>query len=97
MGYANPLLHPQINQIEYVVDTMLEENVHDILCSRWWMTVLSEQKVSSKAARNILGFWPAGRHCQPRQQPGGSEKLVFEQGAIGQQQLAAALAMTSKA
>ncbi len=76
---------------------MLEENVHDILCSALVMTVLSEQKVSSKAARNMTGFWPAGRHCQPRQQPGGSEETVFEQGAIGQQQLAAALADDLKA
>ncbi len=48
MGYANPLLHRKSIEIEYVVDTMLEENVHEFSARRWSMTVLSERKVSSK-------------------------------------------------
>ncbi len=38
-------------EIEYVVDTMLEENVHDILCSALVDDVLSERKVSQGGAK----------------------------------------------
>ncbi|XPE55372.1 pyruvate formate lyase family protein [Shigella flexneri] len=50
-------------EIEYVVDTMLEENVHDILCSALVDDCIERAKVSSKAARNMTGFWPAGGYC----------------------------------
>ncbi len=44
-------------EIEYVVDTMLEENVHDILCSALVDDCIERaKKVSSKAARNMTGF-----------------------------------------
>ena len=56
------------------------------------MTALNAAKASSKAAPNTIGFWPAGRHRQPGQQPRGGAKTGVRPGAIGQQQLATALA-----
>ncbi len=40
----------------------------------------------------MTGFPACRWYRQPRQQPRGGEKLVFDQGAIGQQELAKALA-----
>lgn len=61
-------------EIEYVVDTMLEENVHDILCSALVDDCIERAKVSSKAARNMTGFLACRSALPTRQQPGGSEE-----------------------
>ncbi|XNM64356.1 pyruvate formate lyase family protein [Escherichia coli] len=72
---------------------MLEENVHDILCSALVDDCIERAKsIKQGGAKYEVGFRPAGRYCQPRQQPGGGEKPVFDQGIIGQQELAKALA-----
>ena len=79
-------------EIEYVVDSMLEENVHDILCSALVDDCIERAKASSRAARSMTGC-PACRWASPTSATAAAvKKLVFEQGVIGQQQLAAALA-----
>ncbi len=80
-------------EIEYVVDTMLEENVHDILCSALVDDCIERAKsIKQGGAKHD---WVSGLQvgiANLGKQPRGGEKLVFDQGAIGQQELAKALA-----
>ena len=91
VGSANPLLRAQVNEIECVVDSVLEENAHDILCSALVDDCIERGKSIARRRQIRLGFRPAGRH-QPGQQPRGGAKTGVRPGAIGQQQLATALA-----
>jgi formate C-acetyltransferase len=47
---------------------------------RWWTTASNARKASSRAARSMTGFRPAGGHRQPRQQPGGGEEAGVRTG-----------------
>jgi formate C-acetyltransferase len=80
-------------EIEYVVDTMLEENVHDILCSALVDDCIERAKSIKQGGAKY--DWVSGLQVGIANL-GNSlvavKKLVFEQGAIGQQQLAKALA-----
>lgn len=59
-------------EIEYVVDTMLEENVHDILCSALVDDCIERAKALSKAARSMTGYqvcrWVSPTSATARQQ-----------------------------
>ncbi len=60
-------------EIEYVVDTMLEENVHDILCSALVDDCIERAKSISKGV-NMTGFLACRLALPTWQQPGGSEE-----------------------
>ena len=80
-------------EIEYVVDTMLEENVHDILCSALVDDCIERAKSIKQGGAKY--DWVSGLQvgiANLGNSLAAVKKLVFEQGAIGQQQLAAALA-----
>lgn len=80
-------------EIEYVVDTMLEENVHDILCSALVDDCIERAKSIKQGGAKY--DWVSGLQvgiANLGNSTAAVKKLVFEQGAIGQQQLAAALA-----
>ncbi|KFD19351.1 formate C-acetyltransferase/glycerol dehydratase family glycyl radical enzyme [Yokenella regensburgei] len=80
-------------EIEYVVDTMLEENVHDILCSALVDDCIERAKSIKQGGAKY--DWVSGLQvgiANLGNSLASVKKLVFEQGAIGQQQLAAALA-----
>lgn len=79
-------------EIEYVVDTMLEENVHDILCSALVDDCIERAKSIKQGGAKY--DWVSGLQVGIANlgNSGGGEKLVFDQGAIGQQELAKALA-----
>ena len=80
-------------EIEYVVDSMLEENVHDILCSALVDDCIERAKSIKQGGAKY--DWVSGLQvgiANLGNSPAAVKKLVFEQGVIGQQQLAAALA-----
>ncbi|VEA40414.1 formate acetyltransferase 3 [Salmonella enterica subsp. enterica] len=80
-------------EIEYVVDTMLEENVHDILCSALVDDCIERAKSIKQGGAKY--DWVSGLQvgiANLGNSLAAVKKLVFEQGVIGQQQLAAALA-----
>lgn len=80
-------------EIEYVVDTVLEENAHDILCSALVDDCIERAKSIKQGGAKY--DWVSGLQVGIANL-GNSltavKKLVFEQGIIGQQQLAEALA-----
>ena len=80
-------------EIEYVVDTVLEENAHDILCSALVDDCIERAKSIKQGGAKY--DWVSGLQVGIANL-GNSltavKKLVFEQGLIGQQQLAEALA-----
>jgi formate C-acetyltransferase len=80
-------------EIEYVVDTMLEENVHDILCSALVDDCIERAKsIKSGGAKYD---WVSGLQvgiANLGNSLAAVKKLVFDQGMIGQQELAKALA-----
>ncbi len=80
-------------EIEYVVDTMLEENVHDILCSALVDDCIERAKSIKQGGAKY--DWVSGLQvgiANLGNSPAAVKKLVFDRGVIGQQQLAAALA-----
>lgn len=80
-------------EIEYVVDTMLEENVPDILCSALVDDCIERAKSIKQGGAKY--DWVSGLQvgiANLGNSLAAVKKLVFDQGAIGQQQLAAALA-----
>ena len=80
-------------EIEYVVDTMLEENVPDILCSALVDDCIERAKSIKQGGAKY--DWVSGLQvgiANLGTSLAAVKKLVFDQGAIGQQQLAAALA-----
>ena len=80
-------------EIEYVVDTMLEENVHDILCSALVDDCIERAKSIKQGGAKY--DWVSGLQvgiANLGNSLAAVKKLVFDQGVIGQQQLAAALA-----
>ena len=80
-------------EIEYVVDTMLEENVPDILCSALVDDCIERAKSIKQGGAKY--DWVSGLQVGIANLGNGLaavKKLVFDQGIIGQQQLAAALA-----
>ncbi len=80
-------------EIEYVVDTMLEENVHDILCSALVDDCIERAKSIKQGGAKY--DWVSGLQvgiANLGNSLAAVKKLVFDQGAIGQQQLAEALA-----
>ena len=78
-------------EIEYVVDTVLEENAHDILCSALVDDCIERAKSIKQGGAKY--DWVSGLQVGIANlgNSGGGEKLVFEQGAVAQQ-LAEALA-----
>ncbi len=69
---------------------MLEEGaIHDILCSALVDDCIERAKSIKKQGGAVRRYRSSGRYRKHRQQPRRREKLVFEQGVIGQQQLAA--------
>jgi formate C-acetyltransferase len=80
-------------EIEYVVDTVLEENAHDILCSALVDDCIERAKSIKQGGAKY--DWVSGLQVGIANLGNGLaavKKLVFEQGLIGQQQLAEALA-----
>jgi pyruvate formate-lyase/glycerol dehydratase family glycyl radical enzyme len=79
-------------EIEYVVDTILEENAHDILCSALVDDCIERAKSIKQGGAKY--DWVSGLQVGIANLGNGLaavKKLVFEQGLIGQQQLAEAL------
>ena len=80
-------------EIEYVVDTMLEENVHDILCSALVDDCIERAKSIKQGGAKY--DWVSGLQvgiANLGNSLAAVKKLVFDQGIIGQQELAKALA-----
>lgn len=80
-------------EIEYVVDTMLEENAHDILCSALVDDCIERAKSIKQGGAKY--DWVSGLQvgiANLGNSLAAVKKLVFDQGTIGQQQLADALA-----
>lgn len=80
-------------EIECVVDTVLEENAHDILCSALVDDCIERGKSIKQGGAKY--DWVSGLQvgiANLGNSLAAVRKLVFEQGVIGQQQLAAALA-----
>ncbi len=80
-------------EIEYVVDTMLEENAHDILCSALVDDCIERAKSIKQGGAKY--DWVSGLQvgiANLGNSLAAVKKLVFEQGVISQQQLAQALA-----
>ncbi|NIY46343.1 formate C-acetyltransferase/glycerol dehydratase family glycyl radical enzyme [Cedecea colo] len=80
-------------EIECVVDTVLEENAHDILCSALVDDCIERGKSIKQGGAKY--DWVSGLQVGIANLGNGLaavRKLVFEQSAIGQQQLAEALA-----
>ncbi|RLM15244.1 glycyl radical enzyme [Gibbsiella quercinecans] len=80
-------------EIEYVVDTALEENAHDILCSALVDDCIERGKSIKQGGAKY--DWVSGLQvgiANLGNSLAAVKKLVFEQGVIGQQQLAQALA-----
>ncbi|CAI0716136.1 4-hydroxyphenylacetate decarboxylase large subunit [Serratia quinivorans] len=80
-------------EIECVVDSVLEENAHDILCSALVDDCIERGKSIKQGGAKY--DWVSGLQvgiANLGNSLAAVRKLVFEQGAIGQQQLAAALA-----
>lgn len=80
-------------EIEYVIDTMLEENAHDILCSALVDDCVERAKSIKQGGAKY--DWVSGLQvgiANLGNSLAAVKKLVFEQGMIGQQELANALA-----
>jgi pyruvate formate-lyase/glycerol dehydratase family glycyl radical enzyme len=80
-------------EIEYVVDTVLEENAHDILCSALVDDCIERAKSIKQGGAKY--DWVSGLQvgiANLGNSLAAVKKLVFEQGLIAQQQLADALA-----
>lgn len=80
-------------EIEYVVDTVLEENAHDILCSALVDNCIERAKSIKQGGAKY--DWVSGLQvgiANLGNSLAAVKKLVFEQGAIAQQALAEALA-----
>ncbi|MCV9878120.1 formate C-acetyltransferase/glycerol dehydratase family glycyl radical enzyme [Brenneria izbisi] len=80
-------------EIEYVVDTVLEENAHDILCSALVDDCIERAKSIKQGGAKY--DWVSGLQvgiANLGNSLAAVKNLVFEQGIIGQQQLAQALA-----
>ena len=80
-------------EIECVVDTVLEENAHDILCSALVDDCIERGKSIKQGGAKY--DWVSGLQvgiANLGNSLAAVRTLVFEQGVIGQQQLAAALA-----
>jgi len=80
-------------EIEYVVDTMLEENVPDILCSALVDDCIERAKSIKQGGAKY--DWVSGLQvgiANLGNSLAAVKTLVFDQGVIGQQQLAQALA-----
>jgi pyruvate formate-lyase/glycerol dehydratase family glycyl radical enzyme len=80
-------------EIEYVIDTILEENAHDIICSALVDDCIERGKTIKQGGAKY--DWVSGLQVGIANLGNGLaavRKLVFEQGTIGQQQLAKALA-----
>ncbi|NTX79044.1 formate C-acetyltransferase/glycerol dehydratase family glycyl radical enzyme [Serratia proteamaculans] len=80
-------------EIECVVDSVLEENAHDILCSALVDDCIERGKSIKQGGAKY--DWVSGLQvgiANLGNSLAAVRKLVFEQGAIGQQQLATALA-----
>ncbi|QTF09030.1 formate C-acetyltransferase/glycerol dehydratase family glycyl radical enzyme [Brenneria izadpanahii] len=80
-------------EIEYVVDTVLEENAHDILCSALVDDCIERAKSIKQGGAKY--DWVSGLQvgiANLGNSLAAVKKLVFDQGIIGQQQLAQALA-----
>ncbi|MCG8709200.1 formate C-acetyltransferase/glycerol dehydratase family glycyl radical enzyme [Brenneria sp. 4F2] len=80
-------------EIEYVVDTILEENAHDILCSALVDDCIERAKSIKQGGAKY--DWVSGLQvgiANLGNSLAAVKKLVFEQGVIAQQQLAQALA-----
>lgn len=80
-------------EIEYVVDTVLEENAHDILCSALVDDCIERARSIKQGGAKY--DWVSGLQVGIANLGNGLaavKKLVFEQGLIGQQRLAEALA-----
>lgn len=79
-------------EIECVVDTVLEENAHDIICSALVDDCIERGKSVKQGGAKY--DWVSGLQvgiANLGNSLAAVRKLVFEQGVIGQQQLAAAL------
>ncbi len=79
-------------EIEYVVDTVLEENAHDILCSALVDDCIERAKSIKQGGAKY--DWVSGLQvgiANLGNSLASVKKLVFEQGTIGQQELAKAL------
>jgi len=84
-------------EIEYVVDTMLEENAHDILCSALVDDCIERAKSIKQGGAKY--DWVSGLQvgiANLGNSLAAVKKLVFEQGSVGQQELAGALAADYK-
>ncbi|CAI1496192.1 4-hydroxyphenylacetate decarboxylase large subunit [Serratia quinivorans] len=80
-------------EIECVVDSVLEENAHDILCSALVDDCIERGKSIKQGGAKY--DWVSGLQvgiANLSNSLAAVRKLVFEQAAVGQQQLAAALA-----
>jgi len=80
-------------EIEYVVDTILEENAHDILCSALVDNCIERAKSIKQGGAKY--DWVSGLQvgiANLGNSLAAVKKLVFEQGAVAQQALAEALA-----
>lgn len=80
-------------EIEYVVDTVLEENAPDILCSALVDDCIERAKSIKQGGAKY--DWVSGLQvgiANLGNSLAAVKKLVFEQGVVGQQQLAQALA-----
>lgn len=80
-------------EIEYVVDTILEENAHDILCSALVDDCIERAKSVKQGGAKY--DWVSGLQvgiANLGNSLAAVKKLVFEQGVIGQKALAQALA-----
>ncbi|MFD1801463.1 formate C-acetyltransferase/glycerol dehydratase family glycyl radical enzyme [Mixta tenebrionis] len=80
-------------EIEYVVDTVLEENAHDILCSALVDDCIERAKSIKQGGAKY--DWVSGLQvgiANLGNSLAAVKKLVFDQGLIAQQQLADALA-----
>lgn len=80
-------------EIEYVVDTVLEENAHDILCSALVDDCIERAKSIKQGGAKY--DWVSGLQvgiANLGNSLAAVKKLVFDQGIIGQQALADALA-----
>ncbi len=80
-------------EVECVVDTVLEENAHDILCSALVDDCIERGKTIKQGGAKY--DWVSGLQvgiANLGNSLAAVKKLVFEQGQVGQQELAAALA-----
>jgi len=80
-------------EIEYVIDTMLEENAHDIICSVLVDDCIERGKTLKQGGAKY--DWVSGLQvgiANTANSLAAVKKLIFEQGIIGQQELAKSLA-----